>query len=470
MNKIFNKKQLVKHGIILLVIALLITYVIPFALSGQVGTSSRVITFSFEGIGQGKDPKGNYFDINVLKSNKVLKAAIKKSGLEDKMTVKELRNLIAIVPHVSDKALSDLTSFSPVGGTSSTQDIAQRSVHPSQYTIELKDRGIPSAFRDRKLLANVIEAYTEFLENSYLQDATDVQAYTKKEIMALDYLDMIDVLEQQTESLGQFVNNLAKTSSKFVDEKSGMSFADVSEQIDTLRNVDLGSVSGMVKYYQLTNNVADRTKYENSRLRRTSFQIERRWAKQITRQNMTEMYDNTQNDVYLMWNGELTGQTSGEGSDDVFYSNLVSQLINSKSDTVAIQNQKAEIEKAIATLGNSGLTQQEYAAKLKEADVELEAVIDKLDALRSQAKTLAKANYDQNIASKIATKRVSYDLNGGSLLVNLVILILIYAVWMTARETEQVKRALVWMRAKSDFVKENVLSGKKAKESDKAST
>lgn len=448
-----SKKQLIRHGVTLLVITIVITYIIPFALTGQSGSVSRVIGLTFDGIGEGKDPKGNHFDINVIKSDEVLNAAIKKSELKGKMTAKELRGLIAVLPHVSERALDNLTSFTPISDAIKTQNIAQRRVHPSQFTIQMKDRGVPSILRDRRLLDNIVDAYKEQLENTYLLDSDEKLIYTKKEILDLDYPEMMDVIRQQSQTLERLSNGFVRTAPKFIDEKTGLSFGDMHGQVQALQNNELKSLEGIVEFYQISKNVDRRETYEEFALRRVSYNLEKALEKETAVQQRVDQYNNQESYVNVLSDSSELNTSS----DDSFYGALIQQLVASKAEVTNIRFTKQKIEAAIKKLEQNGLTQDQYNAQMMEAGQEAEDILDRLEFFRSQIKALAKANYEENIASKISVGGISYDTNGGNFLVNFLVLLILYAVWMTMRERGCLKDAGRWLVAQGNGIKAKVL-------------
>ena len=202
----------------LLVIVLVLTGLLPWALSMQAGNTTTTIAISFEGAGNGLDPQGNRFDINEIKKDEIMTKAIKAAGMEGKVTAKELESRLYILPQAQRDTLKDLLTLSTISGK--TENIREQMVYPTTFTIGLADTGLPSCFSDRKLLKEITKTYKAYLRSRYLGQTVSEPAYTKKEILALDYPEMMKVLAQNADSLGRYIAIFQSSEPQFVSKKN----------------------------------------------------------------------------------------------------------------------------------------------------------------------------------------------------------------------------------------------------------
>lgn len=437
MSKAAWLKAWIKPLVVLIVLALLLSYAVPYALTGQFGTSWARISLSFDGIGEGLDPKGNPFDINDIKSDVVLKGAIEKAGLTDSLSASRLRSLIAIVPQVSSGALAQLTTL---GSTSTkTLSVSEKVVHPSQFTIQLKDKGMPSLFSDKALLNAILSSYNEYLKAKYLMDAQEEQYYTKEEILALDYPEMVDILDQQAAALTRFVNGFVRNAPKFVGKESGLSFSDLYEQSVAIEEMDISGLSGIVDHLMLTRDAQRRTNYEESLLKRANLSLQKAAGRQTNLETILNMYNNTENYAFIWQN---TSEMEERGGDDPYYNSLINQTVSSKSATINARYNRDEIQKDIDKLANSTLTEAAYQERRAQVEKEAAGIYDKMEALRTQVRVLADENYEENIAAKTSMTMASYDLNSsGHPVLWFILLGAVYLLWLWLRRSGQLSRA-----------------------------
>ena len=416
-------KKLTRGLILLILLALFITYPMSWLLHGQAGTASASITFSFSGIGKGLDPKGNRFDINEIKRESVLDAAIQKAGFQDRLTGKELSANLTITPVVSRNALTEIIKLSNVTGK--TETVAENIVYPSQYVIGLKDMGLPSILEQKKLLQSILEAYQEYLKKSYLLDVETEPAYSQQQIMQLDYPDMASVLYREADTLVRYASTFMTNTERFVSQEKGLAFSDLYEQSITIRDTDINNIRNVVDYFVLTRDISQRIKYEETLLKRANLSVSKANGRQWTLSDITTMYDNSDN--YVMASGDMNATQFSSQSNE-YYDQLTNQLMESKAGVINAKYDVLEIQKRITKLQAADLGSFEYQNKIAETMADVESASKRLTSIRTQIRTLAEEYYDLNIGSKITVSKVGYRFHAfGNPLLNLALLLALVA-------------------------------------------
>lgn len=413
-----------KALVLLLVFSLILTYGLPWLLSGQAGTAKARIVLTFEGIGQGLDPNGNRFDINEVKEKEVLADALKEAGLEDQITVKELRSRITITPVVSDRALSQLTAITSVTGK--TEDVTEKMIHPNEYLIGIKDTGAPSCFSSQTLLKQVMKSYQHHIKTAYIQNLSTEPVYSKEEIASLDYPEMVRVVEQEAAAMVRYAGIFAQNHPDFVSEKDGLSFQDLYQQAQTISSADVGNLKSIADYYGLTKNESNRMNYQETMLKRAQLVLSKANGREFTVSDIIALYDNHSNYVFV--SGELPQLDMDEQKNE-FYDNLMGQLVASKNSSIDAKYEVDEIQRAIGKLQHPVLGPEEYTSRTQELSDGVNTVYERIDKVNEQIQALAAENYDLEIGSKISVKILRYDFNSwGNFVLNFLILAAILAV------------------------------------------
>lgn len=417
-----NKKSLKKPLIILLVIAVLYTYALPWAITQQFAHTKTDITIAFEGVGKGLDPQGNRFDINEMKSDKILKKAIEKSGLAEKVSAAELQRKLFILPMAEHDTLRELLTLTTINGKS--QEIKERMVYPTSFTIGLIDTGFPSYFSDKKLLQTILSLYKEQLKSKYLADILSEPAYTTDEILKMDYPEMMKVLEQEAESLLLYIDSYADNEPQFRSQETGLTFKDVKQQATLLKDTDISMMRSLVDFYELTEDAQSRILYEETMLKRAGVVASKLQGAELTTADILQIYDNNSN--YIFASGD-TGSVNLTPLENQFYGDLIQALVNKQTSYINAKYNQQDIQRAIAKLQAGTITGAAYVTLTDEIKSGTRKALDRIEVLRKQTQGMAGEFYDSSIGNKIGMSGTSYDVkSNGNILINFVALTGIY--------------------------------------------
>ncbi len=401
-----EKRQIRRILLILLALVLCVCYLLPWAKTLQVGSATTSLSITFEGAGNGLDPQGNLFDINEIKNKKIIEDAIKTAGLKGKVTTEDIQKQLYVLPQAQADTLKQLLTLTSINGK--TQDIGEQMVYPTTFVIGLKDNGIPSYFTERKLLKAITLSYKDYLKSRYLGDVISEPAYTKAEILDLDYPEMMKVLMQEAESLERYIGVYATNEPEFVSEKTGLSFADLSEKAEVLKTTDIGNLRSIVSHYCLTKDPENRTKYEQTLLKRAGVVAAKYGGSKMTAAEVVAMYDNNSNFVFA--SGD-TGAVDLAPLENQFFSDLMNALVSKQTAYIAAKYDEQDIALAIEKLGVIETTTSEYQRTTKVILSGTKEALSEIEALKKTARTMAEEYYLSNIGSKINVGGISYQLN-----------------------------------------------------------
>ena len=413
-----GKKKFRKILIAVILVTLIITYGLPWAATLYFGNTEVTLSIAFEGAGQGLDPQGNRFDINEIKSDEILSAAIEDCGMTDKLTADELKKEIYILPVAGKDTLKQLLTLTTINGK--TQDIKENIVYPTSFLIGLKDMGLPSYFADRKLMKSILQEYSKHLEAKYLADTGGEPAYSKGEILKMDYPEMMKVINQSADSLLRYIGSYSANEPQFVSQKSGLSFGDVYEQALLLQNTDITNMRSLVNYYRLTEDTAGRILYEQTMLKRAVVVANKLQGAEYTAADILQIYDNNSNYIFASQDAGSMNVTPVENQ---FYSDLMDALVEKQTSYINAKYNQQDIINAINKLQTGTLTGDAYFQISDKIKADAGKTLDRIEELRKLTMTMAKEFYGEQVAGKISISGTSYHLHSmGNPLTNFIIL------------------------------------------------
>lgn len=424
-----NKKKWIKILVASLILTLLFTYGAPLAIDGNWGQAYGHLNLSFEGISRGLDPKGNAFDINEIKSEEVLAATIKELGWEEKYTTDELRPAVSIRPVVSNQALDQLTALVEVEGK--TEEVLQNRLNTGHYVIHVKTGKVLSMQESKDMLNSLLAQYQIYLKERYLSEMAVAPGYTREEVLALDYTEMMLVLGQEAESLTRYISSFMRSAPDFVSGDLQLSFSDLLAQAKLVRDTDIGNAEALVRYAMLTKDAEDRIALENVRLKRMDLNMVKANGAAGSVSTVLAVYNNETN--YLITPDILTSQ-SLKAEENQYYADLLDQQVETKNRAIDLRYNRQEIEKNIMKLTTPDIGLEQYTRYAGEVVSTAEKAYVRMDNLKEQALILANENYDKNIGSKIVTKNVGYQVNSwGNVVINFILFVIgwtiLFRIW-----------------------------------------
>jgi hypothetical protein len=413
-----NKKKWVKILVASLILTLLFTYGAPLVIDGNWGQAYGHLNLSFEGISRGLDPKGNAFDINEIKSEEVLAATIKELEWQEKYTTDELRPVISIRPVVSNQALEQLTALVEVEGK--TEKVLQNRLNTGHYVILVKTGKVLSMQESKDMLNVLLGQYQIYLKNRYLSEMAVAPGYTRDEVLALDYTEMMLVLGQEGDSLVRYISSFMRSAPDYVSPDLNLSFSDLLAQARLVRDTDIGNAEALVRYAMLTKDAEDRIALENVRLKRMDLNMVKANGAAGSVSTVLAVYNNETN--YLITPDILMNQ-SLKAEENQYYADLLDQQVETKNRAIDLRYNRQEIEKNIRKLTTPDIGLEQYTRYAAEVVTTAEKAYARMDTLKEQALLLANENYDKNIGSKIVTRNIGYQLNSwGNTLLNFLLI------------------------------------------------
>lgn len=252
-------KQLRRFLIFWLVLAIIVGILIPVSsavfTADQHKNLSALVSFNYAGIENGQAPNGSTFDVNTLKSPIVIEKALTSLNMPlDKL--ESIRSGITIEGIVPQDAIDRITTYKSIfeqGNLNAGQQMLETSYFPTQFRVTYNYSGSGMKGEDSVEVFNtILNKYSEYFFETYGFNQALGNAVTALDYRVYDYPEQLDVFNDSLSSLQNYISTLSQQdTTRFRSTTTGYTFADLSQAIQTVRDVDLSLLSANI----LTNNI-----------------------------------------------------------------------------------------------------------------------------------------------------------------------------------------------------------------------
>lgn len=347
---------------------------------------TALVGFSFEGIEQGLDPNGNEFDANSIKSPTVIENTLTELGI-DLSHLDTVRDGLTISGVVPDDAVDKLTAYQSVFENTNSIDAANKvmevSYYPTQFKVEFSYAATGmSRSEGAELLNTLLDNYKVYFMQTYGYNDAFGDALTAVDYSEYDYPQAIDVYTTTLNSLQNYINRLStEDSTRFRSTQTGYTFSDLNEAVNTMKNVDLATVSSYVYGRNVTKDKAVLVTYYEYRidaLTRSMNSAKEQLA------SITESIENYQKDSIIVMAGENSNTPLTQSSEA--YDDLITQKTEKQTSVSSYQQQIQDYTERLDKLKKNSVGSSKDAEKV-EAD--MAALGEKINALVESAQITA---------------------------------------------------------------------------------
>lgn len=293
-----------KFWIAFLVLAVLVIFSIYSALHREDSVKATLV-LRYEQAYEGLNPNGSRFNINELMDEEVLSKAISLAGLEDKITIEQLRKSISI-------------------NASGSQEPTNQYI-ASEYTIWLSNRYLPKTISAKSMINILMITYKNYFIKSYGRNDM-VLDIDWTQTRAWEYLEFASIIDVKINNIVSYLEALQTESGTYNYQTEGESFRSLANSLSSFRDVYLNKYTA----YVTNNNIfRDAIKYR-SKLQYKGFLTKQQAEKNAERYNIYQdaliMYDKSMItfamvSIYDSTNGLRLARTSN-GLDDLAVSAL----------------------------------------------------------------------------------------------------------------------------------------------------
>lgn len=360
-NIIINGKWIIL-GTMLAAIA--ISFVVLNVTNDYKGVVKTIISFNFEGIEKGQDPKGNAFDISQIKSPAIIEKVVKNLGLEEYGLNSDLiRREIEIEPIIPGDITQKIKMLEE-NKKNGIEGLQSYTYYPNRFVISynVSKKADVSANKAREILTEIIKEYRKYFHEIYSDKSVLANAVVYINPDEYDYPELTIVIRNQLNIIKNFVNSKLKEkkAADFRSNTTGMSFTDIKEAVQVIDTVDISRYDSIVDAFNLTKDKERLIKYYEHIIKRKELEKVKKEDEAKTVDGMLGKYQKTESTLVMPGlNGENTLIGGFTDSSDEYYNSLSERYTNAGVDAINAMHDIAYYQKEIEKLRNDVISQEE---------------------------------------------------------------------------------------------------------------
>lgn len=394
-------------------------------MTGENSYARAVVSFQYDGIENGVDPDGAAFDINKIKSPRVIEDALMALGVTE-YEAEEIREHIEIEGVVPEDAVERITVIKQMSleEISNYEKILDVSYFPSQYIVYLHRIPRLSGAKSVQILNAVLESYRTYFMDTYAN--TEVLAVTGRLIdyKDYDYTEAMDMIESQMEIMQNYVNERKNQAPEFRSSGTGLSFGDISMALQTVSEINIANLNSYIESHMLTKDMERQREYFEYKIKKYNMDIAQC---QVELSNIQSVIDKYQKDPVVIVSAQETTQQFEQTNE--YYDQLLQQRLNISAKIASLNTKLNETYGLLNAVNNASRsnTQDEY----KYADEKLTLLTDTITQWAGLTEQTAEEYYATTLftnAYKIGVP-AQYTAAGGIVSVAKNLLFSLAAVW-----------------------------------------
>ena len=232
---------------LIIVFCLLATYAVYFKLStSNTYIASEVIHYNDEQAEKGLAPTGDKLDVNEIKSSAVMSKVVDKMGLTGIYSVDNLISRINITPIADEDKVAQKDAKLEEG--------EEYIYEPSTYVVSFTATSGEGADFARMILDEVLDVYFEQFSQKYVNVAPANNTIKNIDKNDYDYIEMMELIDTSIDNTVTTLYQRIEQKSYYRSSEPGVSFSELVDDFNYLRNVKVSALFSKIYKYQITKN------------------------------------------------------------------------------------------------------------------------------------------------------------------------------------------------------------------------
>ena len=232
---------------IIVVLCIVATYAINIKLkNSNTYVASEVIHYNDPAAEQGLTPTGEKLDVNEIKSSAVMSKVVDRMGLTGVYSVDSLISRITITPLPDEDKLSQKEAKLEEG--------EEYVYEPSTYIVSFAATNNEGSEFARTILDETLDVYFAEYSQKYVNVAPAKNIIDNIEKENYDYIEMMELIDAGIDETLNTLYQRMDQNPYYRATSTGVSFSDLADEFNYLRNVKLSSLFSKIYKYQITKN------------------------------------------------------------------------------------------------------------------------------------------------------------------------------------------------------------------------
>ena len=231
----------------IVIFCLLATYAVYFKLSASNSyIASEVIHYNDEQAEQGLAPTGDKLDVNEIKSSAVMSKVVDKMGLTGIYSVDSLISRIDITPiEDADKVAQKDAKL---------EEGEEYIYEPSTFIVSFAATSGEGPDFARTVLDEILDVYFEQFSQKYVNVAPANNTIENLNKNDYDYIEMMELIDTSIDNTLTTLYQRIEQNNYYRATETGVSFTELANDFDYLRQVNVSSLFSKIYKYQITKN------------------------------------------------------------------------------------------------------------------------------------------------------------------------------------------------------------------------
>ncbi len=230
---------------IITVVCLLATYAVYFKLStSNTYIASEVIHYNDEQAEKGLAPTGDKLDVNEIKSSAVMSRVVDKMGLTGIYSVDSLISRIEITPiEDADKVAQKDAKL---------EEGEEYIYEPSTFIVSFTATSSEGPDFSRTVLDEILDVYFEQFSQKYVNVAPANNTIENLDKNDYDFIEMMELIDTSIDNTLTTLYQRIEQNNYYRSSETGVSFAELADDFNYLRQVKVSSLFSKIYKYQIT--------------------------------------------------------------------------------------------------------------------------------------------------------------------------------------------------------------------------
>lgn len=276
----------------------------------QTYIASAVINYDSEGAEEGLTPLGTELDVDEIKSS-----AIMSKVMEDLELNEQTYSLDSLIARLDITEVAD--EDEEARKEAMLEEGEEYTYQPTTYIISFEANSREGQGFARKVLDKVLDVYfTEYSQN-YLNTGYAANSLSDLDENDYDYIEMLEIVEDNITETVSFLEQCTETNPYYRSSSTGLSFGDLTGELNSIRSVDISSLYSKILEYQISKD--KELLLSNYRERINNYEI----TNTIEEEQIADVVEIMDSYVEKMRNSDNTNITHDYILDDVYDKNLL---------------------------------------------------------------------------------------------------------------------------------------------------
>ena len=229
----------------IMIFCFIATYAIYFKLStSNTYIASEVIHYNDEKAEQGLAPTGDKLDVNEIKSSVVMSKVVDKLGLTGVYSVDSLISRMNITP---------IEDADKVAQKDALLEEGQEYIYkPSTFIVSFAATSGEGADFARTILDEILDVYFEDFSQKYVNVAPANNTIENIDKNDYDYIEMMELIDTSIDNTITTLYQRVEQNNFFRSTETGVSFSELVNEFNYLRQVNVASLFSEIYKYQIT--------------------------------------------------------------------------------------------------------------------------------------------------------------------------------------------------------------------------